>query len=235
MLKRDKNRLIELIEANGLVRHTFSGEDTVSGSGPQFTLTHRPTKLIFSVSCAPDNFDRFECEYSSFDPQRTMMSNREAPGTLSFYDYSDWDKIAAIFGHWIRMHVKRATEELELPDLWAGVMSPPAESAVELPNDNSPFLPYERLRLAEGLASLHATVAAAHDLTDSGVAGLKVQVDYLISASERLGRKDWTALAYGALLSFALQEAMAGETARLLFGLLTATVSTALGSSQLLP
>ena len=95
------------------------------------------------------------------------------------------------------------TEEIEAPDLWAGVgqeralANAPSSEAT----DNNPFTPDEQRYILEALNEIKATVFSIQQFSERQAAIVDGQFKYLAEAVTRLGKKDWLNLTFSSLVT----------------------------------
>lgn len=74
-------------------------------------------------------------------------------------------------------------------------------SASRASADNAPFTAPEREDIGKRLRQIPAQVKERFDLTDEQESHIEQKMDELIEASQRVGRKDWLVMVYGAAFS----------------------------------
>ena len=74
-------------------------------------------------------------------------------------------------------------------------------SASRASADNTPFTAPEREDIGKRLRQIPAQVKERFDLTDEQESHIEQKMDELIEASQRVGRKDWLVMVYGAAFS----------------------------------
>ena len=122
----------------------------------------------------------------------------------------------------LMIRVQRWLDEIKLdaetPDLWAdlqraGKLAIASDDSVE----NTPFTPAEREEIAEHMKELKDYVSHTHSLSAVQTQLLGEQLDSLVDASPRVGRKDWRLLAAGVMFTCLIDSAIPPETARAIF------------------
>jgi len=105
--------------------------------------------------------------------------------------------------------------EIDAPDLWNSISQGTDlidSAASDTPN--TPFTPDEKKYILSGLNEIKQYFLTAHKLDSELVEG---RINYLIEASERLGRKDWKNLLLATLISIIVSAAFPPEMVRELF------------------
>jgi len=215
MLKRYRNALLGLVEANGLEPLQFSVSESSLHGKPAFRLTLRDSPLAFTVRPSSETPHRFDLIYTKFTPQF------EDSSLIPESDWGEFTIVENAFGYWLTEHVKAFLDEQTEPDLWGELRDANvAGGLIPEPNlDNSAFSDAERLRIEHGLTTLLLEVRQGDLLDRDQTAALHERVDYLIESSQRLGRKDWVSVALGAFVGFAVQSTLTPEVVKNLFHL----------------
>jgi hypothetical protein len=132
------------------------------------------------------------------------------------------------FRRWLHSYGKKyfsyrlqEEEDLNTPDLWAELDTLPDAVADFQALKNTRFSSEEQSRIANALSEFLKEVQNQGLLSADAIRDLDDQVNYLVAASKRLGRKDWVLAATGALFSFTLQAGLTGSTAGQLLRLAT--------------
>jgi hypothetical protein len=91
----------------------------------------------------------------------------------------------------------------ETPDWWAELQQVPdvMTAAQSADASNAPFTAEERDEIGSRLDEIKDLLQEQFDLTNDQLAALEQRMDDAGEASERLGRKDWVMLFYGAVIS----------------------------------
>jgi hypothetical protein len=121
-------------------------------------------------------------------------------------------EVAEVLRIWIRMVEDFRTA----PDLWAELGHDPIAELAE-GQENRPFTPAEQAEIARVLEEIKRTARESWTLDFDQVHAVEAGVDFLITASLRLGRKDWLMVVYSVLgakvLDVALQPDVAEKVA----------------------
>jgi hypothetical protein len=76
--------------------------------------------------------------------------------------------------------------------------------------ENTPFTPDERDEITEQLHELKEYVTATYSLVEAQ----SIDLDYLVDAADRLGRKDWLMVCLGVMFSYILGATLPPEACR---------------------
>jgi len=154
---------------------------------PAFTVS----RIIHSTTCYYFEFEHSAVEYS---PGRDLR-------VRTVFKLQSWvSKLA-----WVTSWLENLRAEVDAPDLWAmvGKARELAGAASSL-DENRPFTFEEQVDIASKLDELKMYIVTGQEFQADRLKALEGQLNYLKSASERLGRKDWLTMAYGTLVSIGL-------------------------------
>jgi hypothetical protein len=134
-----------------------------------------------------------------------------------------WPSCLSFAQTWARL----VNAELRTPDPWEALpgLATSAEIAVAANVANTEFSHRETERLASGLDEIRRLLLGAVGDSREQAALIDGQMQSLLEASKRMGRKDWANLAIGAVVTLALQLALPPETVRQAFEILKQTLT----------
>jgi len=217
ILNKHRNALLELIQSAKLDPQAFRRIDGEIKDGES---------LRIELVGTPHYFDIFA---SLMDTQRMFLYKQSTfkiaypnpiIGDSSWPYRKPFNEIQEQFKVWldsvVKGYLKYLDEEEEdraLPDLWADLAFPSALSHSPSALQNIKFSIGEQTRIAKALHEFEEEVQSREILTREQIKLLHEQVEYLVDASKRLGRKDWLAAATGALIGFTLQSGLTTEVA----------------------
>lgn len=161
-------------------------------------LVYRGSSFYFLFESSPPN------HIAEFSPGADHPHERQVSGS--------WQGQIVCVHRWLE-YLRR---EVEAPDLWGAVAQGAAllGGSTEPGSANTSLTASERAQIAASLNELKDYAVATYELTAEQTAGFEGKVDYLIEASNRLGRKDWINLAMGLLLSQAVSGALSTPQAQ---------------------
>jgi hypothetical protein len=191
LLKWQTNELFSLIEAWGLSPRAFSW--SVDESSPMLksvSLNHSQSGYYFT--------------FNYLGPGGPIMSCSYAPGTNTMIDShagGDWDEVTQTFAVWLQS-LKR---EISAVDLWSELSKESIfiKSASE-EKTNAPFTKIEQEQIATTLNEIKQYIFKTQSPNTSEAKLIDAKIQYLVEASERIGRKDWKIMAVSILLSLAV-------------------------------
>ena len=186
--KRKRNEILEAIVAAGHDPQDF--DDDYLGSGGW--LEHLPTGARLKIH-------RSGAVWSA----TWEIGDRE--GEL-LRTTGDWSGMVGLIPRWIQ----EAEEDAALPDLWAELEKTRdvldlefAEDAED--DDNSMFTAAEQSEIAKQLDEIRQYAGTALQLSEQQMNQLNGRLLYLQQAAERVGRKDWRVIAFGTLVTMAME------------------------------
>lgn len=194
--KCKKNEIVEAIRKVGLEPREFDlGEDD-----KESWVKHRLSSARFTIGGNPS-------EYS------VTYGAGDWPA-LQIEKYS-WGGVMTSFDAWLY----QLKSDLETPDLWAELQGEAKlfGDASNTTDDNTPFTQQEKKEIAGQLRKLGEQAQNTYSLSEIQVKELDIKLDYLIKASDRIGRIDWRNALAGAIFGFVLTAALPPETARTMF------------------
>ncbi len=126
-----------------------------------------------------------------------------------------WQSLLARISTWL----EEVKQDLDTPDLWAelqreGELLGAGSSVV---TENTPFTADEQREIAERLKKLGEYVRVTHSLSMAQMQALQEKIDYLVTASNRFGRKDWLILFMGVIFGYLFSAGLPPESAHTIF------------------
>jgi hypothetical protein len=194
--KLHKNEIFRAIQAVGLDPKEFDLED----SNDEVPIKHKWSKSYFIVS-----------RESGYYVGQSLVGD----GIVWPTSPSSWQTLMPRVSRWLQ----EVKQDLDTPDLWAELRHD-AEllgAGSNKVTENTLFTPEEQREIAQRLNKLAKDVRQALSLSGAQMQVLDEKIDYLIEASNRLGRKDWLNNFIGVTFPFVLTAALAPEAARALF------------------
>ncbi|THD68420.1 MAG: hypothetical protein E7813_10340 [Bradyrhizobium sp.] len=189
--KWHRNEIFKAIQTVGLDPGNFD----LSDSGTEVQIKHKSSASCFIV--------RRESGY---------YVGQYVVGDASAWPYSPggWESLMPRVSRWLE-EVKR---DLETPDLWAEFQREAKllEAGSNAVTENRPFTPKEQREIAARLQELAKYEKETYPLSPVQTKALDAKLDYLIDASNRLGRKDWLTVFVGAILGYILTAALPPES-----------------------
>lgn len=200
LLKSQMNEVLLLVKRVGLNPSNFDwgkSGNLVGASRLVSVLRHKPGNWRFRFEL------NGEAHVAIFSPGATTPEERRNTGS--------WDLQLDAVLDWLTF-LKR---EIDAPDLWA-LLSQDAAIAATLSrtsDDNTVFSSAEQKKIAQTLRELRDYSVANYNLTETQTEELINRLEYLKSASERLGRKDWMVAIMGTVMSWIVTAAIPPEVA----------------------
>ena len=191
-----KNQIFKAIQEVGLDPKEFDLEE----SNDEVRIKHKWSKSYFIVS-----------RESGYYVGRSLVGD----GIVWPTNPASWPVLMPRISWWLQ----EVKQDCDTPDLWAGLQQEAEliEGGAYKVIENALFTPDEQKEIALRLDKLAKDVSHALSLSGAQVQVLNENIEYLVKASSRLGRKDWLNTFIGVTLPFVLTAALAPEAARALF------------------
>lgn len=202
--KIKKNEIIKAIQTAGLDPREFDlGEDE-----NEAWIKHKPSNASFTISGDPS---KYVGQYVSGDSQ---------PWT---YEKYNWVGVMLKVSLWL-YEVKR---DIETPDLWAELQNEAEllEVTYDKDTENTPFTPEEKKKIAQQFNEFADYAQRTYSLSAAQMNVLNAKLDYLVKATDRLGRVDWRNALLGVIIGYVLTIALSPESARSMFFILLRGIS----------
>lgn len=180
-------------------------------------ITHKPTNYYFTFDVS-----KGRNRVSEFSPgEETHVEIEDAPS---------WAVQADLFTHWLD-YLKR---EIEAPDYWSSISQEARvlEAATSTDTVNTPFTAQEKVYIISGLSEIRQFLLSSHKLDPELI---EARLNYLVEASERVGRKDWINLLISVLVGIVVSAALPPETTRELFRVVGIVLREILSKQIFLP
>ena len=221
LLPKQKKELFKLIEQYALDPGNFQWEEKpTSRATTSYAYGEELPRLVYKGT----DF------YFAFEYRKKKYNAVYCPGKTTFDDSLFgviWNVLLNHFTVWLRC-LKR---EIEQPDLWEELLkSKFASDTSEISNEQ--FTEQEQIKISEGINNIRAYIESEFTHLKDQSAFVNEQLDYLVSASKRLGKKDWILMSIGTITSLALKFSMSSEQANTIWEFIK---SSLIGIIQLLP
>lgn len=184
LLQSQKNEVFLAIREAGMDPAQFKLHERADFY-PQ--LVHEPSRYSFA----------FGPDYASFNPgsetQSQVVNKLNWTGKLSI----------------LRLWFTYMQREIEAPDLW-GSLAEERELMGAEPTEavNTPFSKEEQGKIRLAVDEIRAYITKAQSLSEDNLRRVNVKLDYLIDASEHLGRVHWKDIFVSTLIGIAWQLAL---------------------------
>ena len=224
LLKSQRNEILALIRNAGLDPLNFEWVDVNSSrSTDAFLHGDAVSKLCYRDSGFYFIYDfQKGSQFAEFSPGRDRLVEKQYPGSWpSQRNYTDI---------WLSCLKRELTE----PDMWAQLADYqlPGPEILDPDEGNEPFTAPQVEQIIVGVQQVRAYLQAEADLSGAQLSNMQSQLEYLVSAAKRQGRKDWFHTAIGVIFSLAVSLSLAPEQAKNIWNILKGTIS---GIVRLLP
>jgi len=224
LLNSQKNDIFRLIKSSGLNPVNFEWKETKSSRAHTSyaygevnpILKYKGTEYYFLI-----NYDKLLYNVE-FCPSEKIIVGRVDTIT-------SWDILLNYFIEWLDF----LQRELEQPDLWEELFKyrpPPDTFSPDLANE--PFNNQELKKISEGIDNIRAYLESEFDLSKEQQENVNEQLDYLVTAAQRQGRKDWYNILIAVVLQTCIYLAASPEQANTIWKLIKSSLKEII---QLLP
>lgn len=230
MLRSQRNQLYQMVAVSGVAPAAFEwlGPEALSRTffhmlrvdGPIEVLRHKASSFLFA----------FGPQDKGFHLLFTLPGPNGAVHSLS--SPAGWTPLTKSFERWL----KKLVQEVAQPDYWEharteSVLAPHFDASTE----NTPFSAPEVERIRSAIGDLKQLLNSQNELSATQQEYIDARLQHMEEAAQRLGRKDWLALAVGSLSSIAIGAALAPEAARNLLHSAAALFGWVVTTLQALP
>ena len=201
ILRSQANEILSLVQAAGLDPTLFAWREAKS----RYTANLVVSVLGYGQS---DYYFRFDFSNNmptcDFSPGEDKLVDTGYTGAV----WSGQVRCAKDWLSWLR-------REVQAPDLWAAIAGSTALiGASERPVPEGPFSTEERKRVAVSINELKEYIQKSYEVPLGRWTIVSGQLDYLIEATTRMGKKDWVLLAAGTLVNVVLTASLSPDAAK---------------------
>jgi hypothetical protein len=202
--KYKKNDIVKAIQGIQLNPREFDIREDENES----RIVHKPPSAYFVVGGSPV---KYVGEYKSGDSPAWP------------YEAYSWKTALRRISSWLD-EVKR---DIETPDLWAELQNEAEllEVTYDKDTENTPFTTEEKKKIAKQFSEFSDYAQRTYSLSAAQMNVLNAKLDYLVKATDRLGRVDWRNALLGVIIGYVLTIALPTESARSMFFILLRSIS----------
>jgi hypothetical protein len=205
LLPSQMNEIFSLVQQIELNHSDFEWRERVSSQSSNITisdLVHKSTGFYFLFDYHPTHRHYSQCSPGEDTAIQQQISR----------SWETQKTFAKTWLHWLK-------REIESPDLWGSIArgAEIAEAAASNDTENISFNENEKQYIATGINEIKEYLLKAHDLSERNATLVAQRLDYLIEASNRVGRKDWINLLLSVLVGIVISAALPPDSARELF------------------
>jgi hypothetical protein len=200
ILKSQKFEIFKIIENEQLSPQEFIWETVASVND-----AHLKVSRLVQVNT---NY------YFQFDFLKSSHFYEMSPGDskqIEKIHSNSWHLQLSAFQRWVQ-NLKR---EIEAPDVWSAIANEKILSDASLAVDNNTkFTIEENIRIGQNLNEIKQYLLSTQPFSLEQKQYLDARFNYLVDASERLGRKDWFLLVVGTFMNIIIGLALMPNVAR---------------------
>lgn len=189
--RQECRELFEAIEKSGLDPSEF---ELVNAMHARWThIIHTPSNDCQNIARSNDH----EGQYAIVLNRPPFYLRFVAAGMLRAYD---WPEVVEMVEDW-------ASQLSAARDIWKEFINDRATVTASHENiDNTLFTASEREAVRKQLREIPAQAQECFDLSEKQESDIEQKMDELIAASERVGKKDWRVMVYGAAFSLIVND-----------------------------
>ncbi|GMQ91375.1 MAG: hypothetical protein BMS9Abin11_0683 [Gammaproteobacteria bacterium] len=218
LLKSQKNQVFEIIKSSGLDPFNFKWTTTDS-------MIEEDTKVPVLEYEDGEFYFQFdlknESKYSGFSPGKEGVDETSYPGTWEFqlHNVTEW--------------LTYLENEIDQPDLWSEIEKYRIEEDQDVLSQivNEPFTVNQADQVQIGILKVRSYLEQYTKTNQEQADFVNHQLDYLIEAVKRQGKRDWLHTSIGVIMTITTALALAPDEAKNIWNIL----KTALGGILQLP
>jgi len=211
LLKSQRNQVLELIKASGLDPFGFTWKTTPSVNDNQTTvplLDYLNGEFYFQFDLMNDD------KYSAFSPGRNGIDETAYPAIWA-------DQLENV-----RTWLECLASEAQEPDLWAEIekyrISEDTDTLAQIVNE--PFSAHQAEQIQIGILKVRSYLEQFSKNNASQSAFVNEQLDYLVDAAKRQGKRDWLHTSIGVIMTITTALALAPDEAKNIWNILKTTL-----------
>ena len=226
LLTSQRNHVFSTIQNRGISPTDFEFKEIKSDDIETCSLVHLQTGYFFDIDL-PGHVSHETFDEDSRPAFQATFSPGSSFRTESHGCYA-WSDVLQNLELWISYMIR----ETETPDLWAGLEADNQliKIATEQPSDNLPFTQVELPQVRKCLEDIKAYVVRTNEFSETQKKIIDARFKHMEEAATRMGRKDWTSLVIGNLVSIVITLAFSGDSTRDLFRFAGEVVRKILGA-----
>lgn len=244
MLLKYKNELLEVLINSKLDEGDFSFTSKKIKNFDAFIVKFRASKLLFMIRTNSDNYHEMDCRYVRFAPSYPLSGyfpeganfyedcsivHSEDPEDSPSYRWLDFISIRKIFQEWLDNDISEYIDESETTDLWAQMQSKNLLNPDPLSNtSNIKFTKEESKEVKASISTFKNLLIEEYKPNTEELELIEERLDYLVKATERLGKTDWQGIAISAVLSISIALSLDTTRGNVLFSLFKQSLVTAI-------
>jgi hypothetical protein len=213
--------LFEAVEKGGL---NPSECDLKNAAGDRWShIIHMASNDWQSIARSVHNSDEYVIMH-----RRSAFFLRFSDAARGLRETYDWPDVVVMVEDW--------ASQLAARDIWKEFITDRITVMASHDNiDNTPFTASEREEVGKRLRQIPAQVRERFDLSEKQESGIEQKMDELIAASERVGKKDWRVMVYGAAFSLIVNDEVPAHAVQSVMSMIFTGLAHSLGFGGLLP
>ncbi|MDC8098605.1 hypothetical protein [Chryseobacterium rhizosphaerae] len=224
MLKKYKNEVYQIIkEIFSLDTNRFTISDFEERQSPVTEIKVVDSEMRFHFFNPMSSWEQFRYRYTAFRP---ILSITEfIPNNSQILNK---DETFKHFENWIKNHAAPFIEEMDSIDHWSNFQFEQNIFSLLDANalDNAPFTIHQIQYITSSTNVLRESIAEIINPTEMQMQYITERLDYLVDATERLGKFDWYGVFLSTLISIAINMGVDTGTPQVLYELVKQAFSS---------
>ncbi len=248
MLLKYRNELLKILKNSPFDETDFTYTKKEIKKFNAFIVKYRPSKLYFMIRTNSDNYHEMDCRYVRFAPSCPLSdyypegadhyedSDVHPEDLNNYYGYRwfDFKNICKKFKEWLEEDVGEFINESESIDLWAQMQSENLLNPDPLSDaSNVKFTQKEILRVKESISTFKNLLISEYEPDTEQLKIIEERLDYLVKATDRLGKTDWQGVAISAVFSISIALTLDTTRGNALFSLFKQSFMVAINFFQI--
>lgn len=226
MLKKYKNEVYQIIkEKFSLDTNRFIISDFEENQNPVTEIKVLGSEMSFHFYNSLSSWDHFRYRGTIFKP---VLSIGELVPPLNNTQVFDKEKVFKQFENWIEAQVIPFIEEMDSIDHWNNFQFEQNIFSLLDGNslDNAPFTTNQIQYINNSTNVLRESIVERINPTEAQMQYITERLDYLVDATERLGKFDWYGVFLSTLISIAINMGVDTGTPQVLYELVKQAFSS---------
>ena len=221
MLKRRKNRLLEVIREVGFDPHDFTAGQDKSSPAESFVVRLKNSSFSFTVYPSEGDYDYFNICHTLLAP-----GFPESPVMPDNGFVMPFGQVETKFREWLERVVEGYKKEERLPDLWAEVgASPPILQIYRDKEWEGKFSEMEKTEIRSSLGRFKVLLVDEFSPSRAQLEVIDQRLWYVAAALDRLNKFDWLGVAISTLMTIAVALSLDTDKGQQLFELFRTALS----------
>jgi hypothetical protein len=221
ILRKDKNRLLTIIQESGIAPSLFESQNKSIDKEEYFVISLRDSPVSFAISPCHGDFNSFFCRRSQFMANFPLDGRQYVSNTIH---------LTTLFNTWLTSVVKPYLENISTPDFWQILEETRSYTKSELgmPKDFEQFSSEEKIPIRLSLNEFKLLIVKNFNPNKEELAIIDARLKYLSDALDKHNKFDWKGIAISTVISITIALSLSPEQGNQLFNLFKQVFSNVL-------